>query len=125
MKNVKTMFAAIVIPVALIVAYLIYSFVLGNPANFIEGNPAGEPVKEGVGSYLGVIYKGGIIVPILIAMLLIVITFTVESMLTINAAKGKGSVDAFISRIRALVTSHDFSAQKLSATARKVLLPTW
>ncbi|HKB44805.1 MAG TPA: MotA/TolQ/ExbB proton channel family protein [Chitinophagaceae bacterium] len=119
MKNIKTMFAAIVIPVALIVAFMIFSFVLGNPANFIENNPAGEPIKEGVGSYLGVIYKGGIIVPVLIAMFLIVITFTVERMLTIRAAKGKGSVDSFISRIRALVTNHDFSAAEQECDRQK------
>jgi biopolymer transport protein ExbB len=119
MKNIKTMFAAIVIPVALLVAILIFNFVLGNPANFKEHNPAGEPVAEGVGSYLGVIYKGGVIVPILIAMLLIVITFTVERMLTIRAAKGKGSVDAFISRIRALVSSQDFTAAEQECDRQK------
>jgi biopolymer transport protein ExbB len=119
MKNVKTMFAAIVIPVALIVAVLLYNLVLGNPANFKEGNTAGEPIAEGVGSYLGVIYKGGIIVPILIAMLLIVITFTIERMLTIRAAKGKGSVDAFISRIRSLVSNNDFGAAESECDRQK------
>ena len=110
MKNVKTMFAAIVIPAALIIAFMIYYFVFGNPANFEGGNPEGHPVKEGVGSYLGVIYKGGVVVPVLLSMFIIVITFTVERMLTINAAKGRGSVDSFISRIRSLVTSHEFDA---------------
>jgi len=119
MKNIKTMFAAIVIPVALIVAVLLYNLVLGNPANFKEGNKAGEPIAEGVGSYLGVIYKGGIIVPILIAMLLIVITFTIERMLTIRAAKGKGSVDAFISRIRSLVSNNDFGAAESECDRQK------
>src|SRR5689334_22157749 len=119
MKNIKTVFAALVIILAVVVAIVVYKFVLGNPANFIEGNTDGEPVKEGVGSYLGVIYKGGIIVPILIAMLLIVITFTVERMLTIAAAKGNGSVDAFISRIRALVSSGDFSAAEQECDRQK------
>jgi biopolymer transport protein ExbB len=52
MKNVKTAFAAIVIPVSLLIAVLIYLYVFGNSANFIEGNSAGEPVKTGTGYYL-------------------------------------------------------------------------
>src|SRR5215510_8299970 len=102
MKNVKTIFAALVIILAIVISVLVYIFVLGNASNF---DPDGHPVKEGIGSYLGVIYMGGVIVPILIAMLLIVITFTVERMLTISAAKGNGSVDSFINRIRALVSN--------------------
>jgi biopolymer transport protein ExbB len=119
MKNVKTVFAALVIVLALGIAILIYVFVLGNSANFIEGNSAGEPIKEGIGSYLGVIYKGGFLVPVLIAMFLIVITFTVERMLTIQAAKGRGSVDAFITRIRSLVTNHDFAAAEAECDRQK------
>jgi biopolymer transport protein ExbB len=110
MKNVKTVFAALVILLALAVAILIYVFILGSSANFIDGNSAGEPIKEGMRSYLGVIYKGGFLVPVLIAMFLIVITFTVERMLTIAAAKGGGSVDGFINRIRTLVSNNDFEA---------------
>ena len=119
MKNVKTMFAAIVIPTALLIAILIYMFVFGNPANFQGNNPDGHPVTDGVGSYLGVIYKGGYVVPILLSMFIIVITFTVERMLTINAAKGRGSVDAFIQRIRTLVTNHDFDAARQECDRQK------
>jgi biopolymer transport protein ExbB len=109
MKNIKTAFAAIVIPVALIISFIIYKFVLGNPANFIENNPDGEPIKFGVGGYLGTIYKGGIIVPILITMLLVVITFTIERFLTIGASKGKGSVDAFVNKVRSLLSQGDYA----------------
>jgi biopolymer transport protein ExbB len=110
MKNVKTAFAAIVIPVSLLIAVLIYLYVFGNSANFIEGNSAGEPVKTGTGYYLGTIYKGGFIVPILLAMFLIVITFTIERFLTIGASKGKGSVDAFVNKVRSLLSQGDYAA---------------
>jgi biopolymer transport protein ExbB len=93
--------------------------VFGNAANFKGGNTAGHPIDEGIGSYLGVIYKGGIIVPILLAMFIIVVTFTVERMLTINAAKGRGSVDAFIARIRTLVTNHDFDGARQECDRQK------
>jgi biopolymer transport protein ExbB len=125
MKNVKTAFAAIVIPVALIISIIIYKFVLGAPTNFIEGNPDGEPIKFGVGGYLGTIYKGGVIVPILITMLLVVITFTIERFLTINASKGKGSVDAFVNKVRTLLSQNDFQGVVNEATDNRVLLPMW
>ena len=119
MKNVKTAFAAIVIPVALIISIIIFNFVLGNPANFIEGNTAGEPIKTGVGGYLGTIYKGGIIVPILITMLLVVITFTIERFLTISASKGKGSVDAFVNKVRTLLSQGDYSGVESECDRQK------
>jgi biopolymer transport protein ExbB len=106
--GIKTMFAAIVIPAAFVISVILFKFVLGNPGNFIEGNTEGEPIKEGVGSYLATIYKGGIIVPILITMLLTVITFTIERFITINAAKGNGAVESFIGRIRAMLAKNDF-----------------
>jgi biopolymer transport protein ExbB len=108
MKNVKTAFAAIVIPVALLISILIYLYVFGSPGNFIEGNPAGEPVKTGTGYYLGTIYKGGFVVPILLTMLLVVITFVIERFLTIGASKGKGSVEAFIGKVRSLLSQGDY-----------------
>ena len=46
------------------------------------------------GNYLGIVYKGGVIVPILMTILLIVITFTIERFITITKAKGK--IIAFI-----------------------------
>ena len=66
-KSLKTLFSAIVIPVALVIAFLIFYFVMGNPLNFIEGNPAKGPLP---GNYLGIVYKGGIIVPLLMTLLI-------------------------------------------------------
>ena len=94
------MLAAIVIPLAFVLAVLIFKFVFGNAANFQGGDSANEPIKDGVGSYLGTIYKGGIIVPILLTMFLIVLTFTIERFMTIAKSQGNGRVDVFISKIR-------------------------
>jgi biopolymer transport protein ExbB len=49
-------------------------------------------------------------VPILLAMFLIVITFTIERFLTIGASKGKGSVDAFVNKVRSLLSQGDYAA---------------
>jgi biopolymer transport protein ExbB len=91
-----TGFAAVAIPVLFVVALLLYIYVLGNPANFQGGNINNNPLQ---GNYLGIVYKGGVIVPILMTLMLIVITFTIERFITITKAKGKGRVNSFVSRV--------------------------
>ncbi len=46
------------------------------------------------------IYQGGIIVPLLIGMLLMVITFSIERYLTIRKALGNGSISDFIRKVQ-------------------------
>ncbi|MGE5409748.1 MAG: hypothetical protein ACM3MI_02220, partial [Clostridiales bacterium] len=92
-KSAFTGFAGIAIPVLITVAILIYIFVLGNPENFQGKNPANNPLP---GNYLGIVYKGGIIVPILMSLLMMVLTFAIERFITISKAKGKGRVNAFV-----------------------------
>lgn len=103
MENLKSLFAAIVIPIEIILAVIIYVYVLGNPENFQGNDPSNHPLP---GNYLGIIYKGGFIVPILIALLLIVITFGVERMLTILRAKGKGNIKSFVVKVRSMISNN-------------------
>jgi biopolymer transport protein ExbB len=105
-NNLKTWFSAVVIPVAILVAIGIYIFILGNGVNFQGGSHENAPLP---GNYLGVIYKGGFIVPILMALLIIVLTFSIERMFTISKAKGKGSVTNFVKKIKKLVANDDIS----------------
>ena len=105
---IKTMFAAIVIPTLLIVSVLFYMYILGSSANFEGGDPVNnQPVKEGIKHWFGVIHKGGFIVPILIAINLIIITFSIERILTIAKARGKGNVEGFIRNVRSMLASDD------------------
>jgi len=89
---------------------------MGNPANFIEGNPANNPLPE---NYLGIIYKGGIIVPVLIANLLIVITFGIERLITIRKSRGRKPVDSFLTEIRSLLASGKFDQAKKACMDQK------
>ena len=43
-SGIQGMLAAIVIPAALFLCYLIYKFILGNPANFQDKNPGLNPL---------------------------------------------------------------------------------
>lgn len=115
-KSVNPLFTYSVIPVALIISYLLYAFVLGSPSNFIENNPENNPLP---GNYLGIIYKGGVIVPVLIAMLLIVITFCIERMITIRRTRGRRPVDTFLSEIRSLLIAGNFSQAKKACIEQK------
>jgi biopolymer transport protein ExbB len=91
----KSVFALVVIPVLIIIAILIYVFLLGSPNNFdADGRPA---------NYFGTVYEGGFIVPILIAINLIVITFAIERFITISKAKGRGNVEPFVRKVKALI----------------------
>src|SRR6185312_6580344 len=93
-------FAGLVILLAVIVGILVYAFILGNGNNFEGGSHDNKPLA---GNLLGTMYKGGWIVPILIGIVLIVLTFAIERLLTIQAAKGKGSVEVFVRRIREMI----------------------
>jgi biopolymer transport protein ExbB len=110
----KSIFAAVVIPAALLVAICIYVFILGNPANFMENDPNNHPHN-----YLGIIHKGGVIVPVLISLLLIVITVSIERMLTIGASKGKSSVDVFVGKIRGLLSKGDLNGANAECDKQK------
>ena len=98
--NLMTALLAIAISVAL--GILIYMFVLGAPGNFdAEGHP-----KEG--NYLGMMHAGGFIVPILMAIFMIIVTFSIERLITISKAKGSGKADEFLRNIKSLLASNQY-----------------
>jgi biopolymer transport protein ExbB len=107
LKGAFTGFAAIVIPVLFAVAVLVFLFVMGNPENFQGNNTANLPKP---GNYLGTIYKGGIIVPILMTILLMVITFSIERWITLTRAKGKGSISSFVVRVYQKLAGKDLES---------------
>ncbi len=104
MSNQKTtsggfsfMTAFVAIVVALVLGEIIYNFILGAPSHFdAEGHPK-------AGDLLGMMYKGGIIVPILIAILITIVTFSIERLMTIGKAKGKGNITSFVRSIQSMV----------------------
>ncbi len=103
-ESLKSVFAAVVIPLEIVIAYLIFYLVLGDPSHFAGGDNAGHPLP---GDYFGVVYRGGPIVGFLIALAMMVITFSIERYFTISSAKGKGSVEKFVRKIKALVESNN------------------
>jgi biopolymer transport protein ExbB len=99
----KSAFTLVAIVVAFIIAWIVYKYIMGNPINFEGGNPEGHPMP---GNYLAMIYKGGFIVPLLIAVNLLVVIFAVERAITIFRARGKGRINVFVKNLQNLLDNN-------------------
>jgi biopolymer transport protein ExbB len=98
--GMSAMAAFISIVVALVIGVVIWQFVLGASGNFdAEGHPKN-------GSLLGMMYKGGIIVPILIGILITIITFSIERFMTIQRASGSGNSAEFIRKVKSMLAAN-------------------
>ncbi len=96
--------ASLVILVCFILAVLFYLFVLGNPGNFKDAVN-----KEGPLNLLGTVYKGGVVVPVLITCFLTVIVLCVERWIALAKAKGKGNTTKFVEDVKAALRNHDMA----------------
>lgn len=119
-STASNLFATLVIPICILIGISLFIFVLGKPSNFsvpediAKNNSAlslafyGEDTHSFMphqGNYGGMAYKGGFIVPILIGMLLMVFVFSIERLIVIGKATGKGSLDSFVKKIQSLLAS--------------------
>jgi biopolymer transport protein ExbB len=98
----SNVFAALTIVICLIVGALVWKFVMGDPSNFQDGNPEGEPI---VGNYLAMVYKGGYVVPVLMGLLLMTVVFSIERLMVISKAAGKGNVGSFVRKVQGQIAS--------------------
>ncbi|MEN9421445.1 MAG: hypothetical protein RLZZ107_921 [Bacteroidota bacterium] len=98
--------AFLAIALSLIAGILIYQFIFGDPGNFVDRNPENEPVE---GNLLGVIYKGGFIVPGLVAINIIILIFSIERLVTLMLANGKGKANKFIENIKELMAAKNYA----------------
>lgn len=92
----KNWFNVIVIVIALVIAYAIFAFYFGDSSNFMDPETKKAPVK---GNIVGMIYTGGPIVAILMGLIIISITFSVERYLSINKARGKGDISMYLKKV--------------------------
>ena len=96
--------ASIVIVVCLAIAILFYMFVLGAPGNFKD-----TVNKEGPINLLGTVYKGGVVVPVLITCFLVVVVLTIERWIALAKAKGSGNTTKFVENVKAALRNHDIA----------------
>jgi biopolymer transport protein ExbB len=89
------MFSTIVFILALVIAFAIYWFILGDTSNFKDGEARRVPI-----TLLGTIFVGGWLVPLLIMLSILVVTYIFERVFSLNRAKGKGSMTTFIRQVQ-------------------------
>ena len=99
-KGIKS--AGWVIVCCFVIAICIYHFLLGNPSNFMNNDPNNHPLP---GNFLGTIYKGGIIVPVIQTLLLTVLALSIERYFALRSAFGKGSLVKFVTNIKAALAA--------------------
>ena len=103
-NKASTLFAALTIVICITIGALLWKFVMGAPANFIKGDPTGQPLP---GNYLGMVFKGGMIVPVLMGLLLMTIVFSVERFIVLTKAAGKGNLDNFVKDVLSQIKTGD------------------
>lgn len=108
--------AGLILIILFVIAIAIYTFVMGDGSHFEGGTNEGHPLP---GDYFGIVYKGGVIVPVLMACFLTALTFSIERFLTIGKAKGTGDVNAFVRSIQSSLDKDDADAAMASCNKQK------
>lgn len=105
-KKINLNFSSLVIPVCFIVAVAVFKFIMGHPSHFQGNDPENAALP---GDFLGIIYKGGFIVPVIMTLLLTVITFVFERFFAIRKATGKGAVPVFVGNVKDQIESNNIN----------------
>ncbi len=95
-KNSSNFLTNLIVVVAcIVVGIVVYNFVLGDASHFVDGAK-----REKSKDFMGQMYMGGFVVPILMATLLTLLCFIVERALTILKAKGKMDAGEFVRKVQ-------------------------
>ncbi len=92
----KNWFNFILITTAVILCLGVWWFIMGDPSGFLDGVKRHEPDPENL---LAVIHTGGPIVGLLLAFIFLGIAYSIERMLSLGKAQGKGDPQKFISSV--------------------------
>lgn len=108
--------------VCIIIGYLIWRFILGTPSGFKEPDTSGAwfwPGHKKPISALNRIYEGGIVVPFLIGLFLMVFAFSIERYLTIRKALGTGNASDFVRNIQFHLANKNIEAAMAACDKQK------
>lgn len=99
--STSSIFAALTVPICLIVSSCIFWFILRDGSHFTGGDPVGGEATD----IYGIVYKGGYLVPIVMGYLLMVIVFSIERFIVIGKATGTSSMETFVRKIQAALNT--------------------
>ena len=101
--------AWIILVICCAIAYAFYFLVLGNPDNFVNGDPSGHPLP---GNLMGTVYKGGVVVGVILTLLLTVTVLGVERFFAIKTASGKIKLAKFTTDVKNAIKAQNFAEAK-------------
>ena len=107
-KNSGGLGAGIVVLIAVIICNVIFYTVF-----------KGQVQEKGEQNVLGLMYKGGFVVPFLMAIFVACITFAIERLLTIAKAAGTGSLETFLQSIKSKLSSNDINSALAECNKQK------
>lgn len=105
-SGLSNIFAAITILLCLGFGYIMWAFVLGAGTNFVDGNNQLDPLP---GNLMGMMYKGGYVIAVLIGLLTTTIVFGIERAIVISKAGGNGNNKDFVAKIQSLVNTNQIN----------------
>lgn len=100
----STLMTFLIILALYAVSWLIWKYVFGAPHHFVDNDPSKDPLP---GDYLGTVYKGGPVVPILLTTFFTTLVFIIERAITLAKAGGSSSADAFVRTIKNFLDRND------------------
>lgn len=101
----QSTFVVLLVIGALAASLVIFIFILGDPSHFKDGAGRTNP-----SDLLGQVYTGGVIVPILITLSIMVITFVIERWLSLRKAQGRGSLATFLKNVQRSLSTNEIDA---------------
>lgn len=99
-SGLSNIFATIAVVLCIVFGFVVWNFVLGNPSNFVDNDPSKDPVS---GNLLGMMYKGGYVIGVLIGLLTMTVVFGIERWIVISKASGSGNIKAFVAEVQSLI----------------------
>jgi biopolymer transport protein ExbB len=97
----QSAFIVILFVLAMVVGYVIYSTVFGADANFVAGTN-----KEKSTNVMGMIYTGGPLIALLIALSIMDLAIVIERFLSLKKAQGKKAVQKFFTDVLGLLRNN-------------------
>jgi len=105
-SSASGMFATLTIPICIIVSIILFVFIFGDHSHYKGGDvDGGEP-----DDVFGIIHRGGYLVPLVMAYVLMVIVFSIERFIVIGKASGTSSVDVFVRKVQGFLSSGNIDA---------------
>jgi len=114
-SGASSTFALLTIPICIIVAILIFVFILGDPSHYAGGDVENAQKMD----VFGTVHRGGYLVPLIMSFVLMVIVFSIERAIVIGKATGSGSMDTFVKKITSLLNAGNIDGASAECDKQK------